>query len=174
MCIISPLLLLAPEVAQHASARNCNSTEWQFLSLPPSNPFHLPLSPPCASTTYTVYTRTHTHTHTRVRAREHIQRQAYNFSSRFLCHSSLLLSVLVRTCTINVRGTRESIWRNFLKFYWKSCLLANFRYVRWSSKQIWERPHHRPQIFDHPRFAGNIVFHVFSISRLFFFFFFFF
>lgn len=27
VCIISPLLLLAPEVAQHASARNCNSTE---------------------------------------------------------------------------------------------------------------------------------------------------
>lgn len=52
MCIISPLLLLAPEVAQHASARNCNSTEWQFLSLP-------------STLTYSVsHSNTHTHTHT--------------------------------------------------------------------------------------------------------------
>lgn len=32
--IISPLLLVAREVAQHASARNCNSAEWQFPSSP--------------------------------------------------------------------------------------------------------------------------------------------
>lgn len=61
MCIISPLLLLAPEVAQHASARNCNSTEWQFLSLPQPNPFCLPLSQPYTSTS-TYYTYVHRNT----------------------------------------------------------------------------------------------------------------
>lgn len=54
MCIISPLLLLAPEVAQHASARNCNSTEWQFLSLPSTLTY---------SASHSTNTHTHTHTH---------------------------------------------------------------------------------------------------------------
>lgn len=52
VCIISPLLLFTPEVARHASARNCNSTEWQFPSLPPTNSFYPPrfMHPCCAHT----------------------------------------------------------------------------------------------------------------------------
>lgn len=94
MCIISPLLLLAPEVAQHASARNCNSTEWQFLSLP-------------STLTYSAsHSNTHTHTHITYICKRFTPFQTYtpyNFSSLALSNHPLLIHLsLLRTPSINI------------------------------------------------------------------------
>lgn len=93
MCIISPLLLLAPEVAQHASARNCNSTEWQFLSLP-------------STLTYSVsHSAKHTHTYiTYVNVSHHFKRthRTIFLLSRFPTPPSFIhLFSLLRTPSIN-------------------------------------------------------------------------
>lgn len=92
MCIISPLLLLAPEVAQHASARNCNSTEWQFLSLP-------------STLTYSV-SHSNTHTHITYICKRFTPFQTYtpyNFSSLALSNHPLLIHLsLLRTSSINI------------------------------------------------------------------------
>lgn len=99
MCIISPLLLLAPEVAQHASARNCNSTEWQFLSLPSTLTY---------SASHSTNTYTHTYTQTTCICKRFTPFQTYtpyNFSSLTLSNHPLSLLIhlsLLRTPSINI------------------------------------------------------------------------
>jgi len=62
--IISSLLLVAREVAQHASARNCNSAEWQFPSSSHQPPSQLCMQPQThARTSSHVHAATYLHTY---------------------------------------------------------------------------------------------------------------